>query len=46
VKLIIIADESHISLETEGPVRGKDGILALLDAARELAEQVTPDPRS
>ena len=41
VKVIIIADDhGHISLEVEGPVRGKAGLLALLDEARKLAGQM------
>lgn len=41
VKVIIVADDSgHISLETEGPIRGREGLLALLDAARVLASQM------
>jgi hypothetical protein len=43
VKLIIIVDDhGHISLEAEGPVRGREGILTLLDEARKLAEQMKP----
>jgi len=43
VKVIIVADDSgHVSVEAEGPLRGKAGLLALLDAARELAEQMAP----
>ena len=41
VKLIVVADDQgHISLEVAGPVRGKAGVLALLDEARKLAEQM------
>lgn len=39
--MIIVADDSgHISVETEGPLRGKEGLLALLEAAREIASQM------
>jgi len=52
IKVIIIVDDhggrngGHISLEVEGPVRGKAGLLALLDSARDLATQMREVPRA
>jgi hypothetical protein len=44
VKVIIVADDAgSISLETIGPVRGKDGLRTLLREALKLAEQSTAD---
>lgn len=42
VKVIIVADDAgSISLETVGPIRGKDGLCVLLREALKLAEQST-----
>lgn len=40
VVTIVVDRAGHMSLETEGPVKGKTGLLALLDAAKELAGQM------
>jgi hypothetical protein len=38
---ITVEEPGRISVEIEGPLNGKAGLLALLDAAREVAEQMT-----
>jgi hypothetical protein len=40
VKVIIVADDSGtITVETHGPIAGKDGLCELLQAALDLARQ-------
>jgi hypothetical protein len=41
VKVIIVLDSSGaMTIDIEGPIKGKEGLLALLDSARTMAEQM------
>jgi len=39
--LITVNDKGDISVDVRGPVKDKEGMLAILEAARELVEQGT-----
>jgi hypothetical protein len=39
--LITVSDTGHITVDVRGPVNGKEGILTILDSAKELVEQGT-----
>ncbi len=43
VTVVIVVDEhGHMTIDAAGPLRGRDGMLTLLDEARKLAEQMKP----
>jgi hypothetical protein len=37
--LITVSEAGHITLDIRGQVNGKEGIIQILDSAKELAEQ-------
>jgi ribosomal protein S28E/S33 len=37
--LITVSDIGHMTVDVRGPVKDKDGILQILESARELVEQ-------
>jgi hypothetical protein len=37
--LITVSDIGHITVDVRGPVKGKDGMLTILQSAKELVEQ-------
>lgn len=36
---ITVDDKGHMTVEVDGPIKGKEGLLAILGAASTLAEQ-------
>jgi hypothetical protein len=39
VVVITVDDSGHVTIDATGPLAGRQGLLAVLDSARQLAEQ-------